>query len=93
MQQSLPFKGEISFDDAVFLIQLSQHIPVSFKHYRIKFGTLIVNHVSKAMYTELRVQNLLDEADSMPNLTKVLCGKPSKNVLWDVSGLLLSIIV
>jgi len=74
------------FKRAILLIQLSQHVPTSFKHHRASIICSIMNIIFAASYEIATINQLLTEADELPSSTKELCGKPPERILWEVSN-------
>jgi len=74
------------FDQAVLLIQLSQHVSTSFKHHRAAIICCIMNMTFAASYEIATINQLLAEADDLPSTTKEVCGKPPGRILWEVSN-------
>ena len=73
------------FDQATLLIQLSQHVPTTYKHHRAALICTIMNSIFSTSYEVSTINQLLAEADAFPSVTKELCGKPSERILWEVS--------
>jgi len=73
------------FDQTVFLVQLSQHVPTTFKHHRVGLIRSIINTVFATSYDADMIKLLLAEVDELPSITKQLCGLPSEQILWNVS--------
>jgi len=75
----------VQFNQAILLIQLSQHVQPTFKHHRADLICKIMNKMFDTTYDIAIIKQLLAEADGLPLITKELCGKPSERILWDVS--------
>ena len=73
------------FNHAILLVQLSQHLPVAFKHHRADIICNVINCIFTAKYEVSAIKELLAEADALPSITKELCGKPPERILWEVS--------
>ena len=68
------------------MVQLSQHIPIAFKHTRQDVATLIMKTVFEKDFSDNYISDLLTEADLLPadsNL-RLIAGHPPVKLLWKV---------
>jgi len=73
-------------NEAAFVIQLAQHLPLNFKSERVRLATAIINSTFHTTYTEVDVQCALHEADRCASQSKLFFGNsPPTDLLWNVS--------
>ena len=78
-----PIKNN-QLDQTILLVQLSQHIPKTFKNHRADLICIVMNCIFTTNYEVSEVKQLLIEVDGLPAITKELCGKPPERILWEV---------
>ena len=72
------------FDQIILLVQLSQHVPTTYKNHRADLVCSVMNCFFTTNYEVSTIKQLLIEVDALPAITKELCGKPPERILWEV---------
>lgn len=67
------------------LVQLSNHIPQSFKSLKVQCSQHILTTGCKRIFEDEEVQQLLADVDSIPELNSEIFGKPPDTILWEAT--------
>ena len=67
------------------LVQLSNHIPKSFKGLKVRCSQHILTTGCKRIFEDEEVQQLLADVDSIPESNSEIFGKPPDTILWEAT--------
>ena len=67
------------------LVQLSNHIPQSFKSLKVQCSQHILTTGCKRIFEDEEVQQLLADVDSIPESNSEIFGKPPDTILWEAT--------